>query len=63
LRGVYTPDSGTHAKLQCNDSKGAGDINRDSSTVMRLRNGLISSEVTLDNVRQEKIKTERRPSH
>jgi cytochrome c-type biogenesis protein CcmE len=47
LRGVYTPDSGTHAKLQCDDRKGAGDVNRDSSTVMRLRNGLIES-VTLD---------------
>ncbi|MDR2479498.1 MAG: bacterial Ig-like domain-containing protein [Treponema sp.] len=47
LRGVYTPDSNTHAKLQCNDTKGAGDVNRDSSTVMRLRNGLIGSEVTL----------------
>jgi hypothetical protein len=51
LRGVYTPDSNTHAKLQCNDSRGAGDVNRDSSTVMRLRNGLINSEVTLDKVR------------
>jgi hypothetical protein len=51
LRGVYTPDSGAHAKLQCNDRRGAGDVNRDSSTVMRLRNGLISSEATLDKVR------------
>jgi hypothetical protein len=50
LRGVYTPDSGAHAKLQCNDSRGAGDINRDSSTVMRLRNGLSSSETTLDKI-------------
>jgi hypothetical protein len=51
LRGVYTPDSTTHAKLQCNDSKGAGDVNRDSSTVMRLKNGLISKEVTLDKIK------------
>jgi hypothetical protein len=51
LRGVYTPDSGAHAKLQCNDSRGAGDVNRDSSTVMRLRNGLIGSETTLDKVK------------
>jgi hypothetical protein len=51
LRGVYAPDSSTHAKVQCNDSRGAGDVNRDSSTVMRLRNGLISSEVTLDKIR------------
>jgi hypothetical protein len=51
LRGVYTPDSNTHAKLQCSDSRGAGDVNRDSSTVIRLRNGLIRSEVTLDKVR------------
>ncbi|MDR1420803.1 MAG: bacterial Ig-like domain-containing protein [Treponema sp.] len=51
LRGVYTPDSNTHAKLQCNDTRGAGDVNRDSSRVMRLRNGLIGSEVTLDKIR------------
>jgi hypothetical protein len=51
LRGVYTPDSGAHAKLQCSDSRGAGDVNRDSSRVMRLRNGLITKEVTLDKVR------------
>ncbi|MDR3123777.1 MAG: bacterial Ig-like domain-containing protein [Treponema sp.] len=51
LRGVYTPDSRTHANLQCNDSRGAGVLNRDSSTVMRLQNGLISSGVTLDKVR------------
>ncbi|GHV79521.1 hypothetical protein AGMMS49944_13120 [Spirochaetia bacterium] len=48
LRGTYTPDSVTHAKLQCNDSKGAGDVNRDSSTVMRLKNGLIRNEITLN---------------
>jgi hypothetical protein len=51
LRGVYTPDSNTHAKLQCDDSRGVGDVNRDSSRVMRLRNGLSSSEVTLNKVR------------
>jgi hypothetical protein len=51
LRGIYTPDSGTHAKLDCNDRRGAGDVNRDSSSVMRLRNGLIRNEVTLDKVR------------
>jgi hypothetical protein len=51
LRGVYTPDSNTHAKLQCDDSRGAGDVNRDSSTVMRLRNGLSSNEVTLNKTR------------
>jgi hypothetical protein len=51
LRGVYTPDSGTHAKLQCDDRRGAGEVTRDSSTIMRLRNGLISSGVTLDKVR------------
>jgi hypothetical protein len=51
LRGVYTPDSGVHAKLQCNDSRGAGEVNRDSSAIMRLRNGLIGSEATLDKVR------------
>jgi hypothetical protein len=51
LRGVYTPDSNTHAKLDCNDYRGAGDVNRDSSTVMRLRNGLIVSEIILDKVR------------
>jgi hypothetical protein len=51
LRGVYTPDSGTRAKLQCNDSRGSGDVNRDSPTIMRLRNGLISGEVTLDKIR------------
>ncbi|GHT91690.1 hypothetical protein FACS1894140_2680 [Spirochaetia bacterium] len=48
LRGTYTPDSATHAKLQCNDSRGAGDVNRDSSTVMRLKNGLIRNEITLN---------------
>jgi hypothetical protein len=47
LRGVYTPDSGTHAKLQCDDRRGAGDVNRDSSTSMRLQNGLISPAITL----------------
>ncbi|MDR0684574.1 MAG: bacterial Ig-like domain-containing protein [Spirochaetaceae bacterium] len=47
LRGVYTADSSTHAKLQCDDNRGAGEVSRDSSTVMRLRNGLISG-VTLD---------------
>jgi len=51
LRGVYTPDSGTHANLQCSDRRGVGEVNRDSSSVMRLRNGLISSGVTLDKVR------------
>ncbi|MDR0642147.1 MAG: bacterial Ig-like domain-containing protein, partial [Treponema sp.] len=51
LRGVYTPDSGVHANLRCDDKRGAGEVNRDSSTVMRLRTGLISSEVTLDKVR------------
>jgi hypothetical protein len=51
LRGVYTPDSNTHAKLQCDDSRGTGDVTRDSSTVMRLKNVLISSEVTLDKIR------------
>jgi hypothetical protein len=54
LRGVYTPDSGAHAKLQCNDNRGVGEVNRDSSTVMRLRNGLISNEITLDRVREKK---------
>jgi hypothetical protein len=47
LRGVYTPDSSTHAKLQCDDSRGAGDVTRDSSTAMRLKNGLISPAITL----------------
>ncbi|MDR1948856.1 MAG: bacterial Ig-like domain-containing protein [Spirochaetaceae bacterium] len=53
LRGVYTPDSNTHAKLQCDDSRGTGDVNRDSSssTEMRLRNGLIGTEITLNKVR------------
>jgi hypothetical protein len=51
LRGVFIPASGTRANLQCDDSKGKGEINRDSSTVMRLRNGLISGGVTLDRVR------------
>jgi hypothetical protein len=51
LRGVYTADRSTHANLQCNDTKGEGEATRDSPTVMRLRNGLISSEVTLDKVR------------
>jgi hypothetical protein len=50
LRGVYTPGSGASAKLQCNDSRGAGEVNRDSSTVMRLRNGLTGSEVPLTKV-------------
>jgi uncharacterized protein YkuJ len=50
LRGVYTPDSSAHAKLDCNDRSGAGDVNRDSSRVMRLRNGLISGGVPLDKV-------------
>jgi hypothetical protein len=49
FRGVYTPDSNVHAKLQCTDSRGAGDVERDSSTVMRLRNGFIGSEVILNN--------------
>jgi hypothetical protein len=51
LRGVCAPDSGVHAKLQCDDRRGAGDVNRDSARVMRLRNGLISSEAILDKVR------------
>jgi hypothetical protein len=51
LRGVYVPDSGAHAKLQCNDNRGVGDVNRDSSMVMRLRNGLITGEATLNKVR------------
>ncbi|MDR0720969.1 MAG: bacterial Ig-like domain-containing protein [Treponema sp.] len=51
LRGVYTPDSGAHAKLHCNDSRGEGEVNRDSPAVMRLRNSLIGSEITLDKVR------------
>jgi hypothetical protein len=51
LRGVCVPDSGVHAKLQCDDRRGAGEVNRDSERVMRLRNGLISSEATLDKVR------------
>jgi hypothetical protein len=51
LRGVYTPDSGTHAKLECSDRNGAGEVNRDSSRAMRLRNGLIGNEITLDKVR------------
>jgi hypothetical protein len=51
LRGVYVPDSSTHAKLQCDDARGAGEVNRDSSTSMRLRNGLISSGTTLDKTR------------
>lgn len=48
LRGVYTPDSGVHAKLHCNDSRGEGEVTRDSPAVMRLRNGLIGGEITLD---------------
>ncbi|MDR0910009.1 MAG: bacterial Ig-like domain-containing protein [Spirochaetaceae bacterium] len=48
LRGTYTPDSNKHATLQCDDNKGKGDVNRDSSTVMRLKNGLIRNEITLD---------------
>jgi hypothetical protein len=51
FRGVYTPDSGAHAQLRCSDSRGVGEVNRDSSTVMRLKNGLIRWEVTLDKVR------------
>jgi hypothetical protein len=51
LRGVFAPDSGTHANLQCDDRRGSGEVNRDSSTVMRLRNGLISSGTTLDKTR------------
>ncbi|MDR1596441.1 MAG: bacterial Ig-like domain-containing protein [Treponema sp.] len=51
LRGVYTPDSGTHAKLECSDRNGAGEVTRDSPKIMRLRNGLIGNEITLDKVR------------
>jgi cytochrome c-type biogenesis protein CcmE len=47
LRGVYTPESNTKARLQCDDRRGVGEINRDSSTVMRLKNGLITREITL----------------
>jgi uncharacterized protein YkuJ len=51
LHGVYTPDSGAHAKFQCTDSRGVGDANRDSSTVMRLRNGLFGTEAVILNKR------------
>jgi len=51
LRGVCTPVSNTRATLQCNDRRGEGEVNRDSSTVMRLKNGLISREITLDRTR------------
>jgi hypothetical protein len=51
LRGVYIPDSSAHAKLQCNDARGAGDVTRDTSTSMRLRNGLISGEAALTKVK------------
>jgi hypothetical protein len=50
LRGVCTPDSGTHARLTSNDlrdSKGAGEVTLNSPNEMSLRNGLISG-VTLD---------------
>jgi hypothetical protein len=45
LRGVYTPDSGAHANIQCDDSRGRGDANRDSSSSLRLRIGLFGSGV------------------
>ncbi|MDR0908297.1 MAG: bacterial Ig-like domain-containing protein [Spirochaetaceae bacterium] len=51
LRGVYIPDSNTHAKFECDDYQGRGDINRDSSRVMRLKIGLIGGEITLDRMR------------
>jgi hypothetical protein len=51
LRGVFIPASGTRANLRCDDRRGTGEVTRDSSMVMRLRNGLISSGVTLDRVR------------
>jgi hypothetical protein len=48
LRGVYTPDSGAHARFQCADSRGVGEADRDSSTVMRLRNRLFGEAVILN---------------
>jgi uncharacterized protein YkuJ len=47
LRGVYTPDSGTHAKLQCDNYRGNGQITRDSANVMRL-NITLTGQITLD---------------
>jgi len=51
LRGVFIPESNTKARLQCDDRRGAGEVNRDSSTVMRLKNGLITREITLTRTR------------
>ncbi|MDR0685829.1 MAG: bacterial Ig-like domain-containing protein [Spirochaetaceae bacterium] len=51
LRGVFTPDSNTHANLQCDDRDGVGEVNRDSSTVMRLKNSLFGDWVIMDKVR------------
>jgi hypothetical protein len=47
LRGVFVPVSNTKATLQCDDRRGVGEVNRDSSTVMRFKNGLITKEITL----------------
>jgi hypothetical protein len=47
LRGVYAITSNTRAQLRCDDTRGVGEVNRDSSVAMRLRNGLITREITL----------------
>jgi hypothetical protein len=40
LHGVFTPDSGSHAKLQCDDHRGTGEVSINSPTEMRFFNNL-----------------------
>jgi cytochrome c-type biogenesis protein CcmE len=47
FRGVCTYESNTKAKLQCDDSRGRGEVNRDSPTAMRLKIGFFSTEIAL----------------
>jgi hypothetical protein len=43
LNGVFTPDSRSHAKLQCDDRRGAGDAAINSPAEMRFSNNLFNT--------------------
>jgi hypothetical protein len=43
LNGVFAPDSGSHAKLQCDDPRWAGDVELNAAAEMRLSNKLFNT--------------------